>query len=130
MTREEILKFLLGQLKELKEKNIVNLMKAKRIDELWEISEKIEFSPLQKFCQKKHLWLDISEIPEEYIYELVFYISQSGTYDYDIFRYRKDWTNLLRETKENLAVQIADSIEKYNLYNCTIRELVYGKKAR
>lgn len=128
MTREEILKFLVGQLEELKEENVADLMKAKRIDELWEISKKLEILPLQKFCRTEHLCLNISEIPKGYHYELVFYLSQSEIFDYEIFRNPLEFEELLRKTQQDLAIQIANIMTKYTLCYCTIRELVYGKR--
>ncbi len=127
MTREEVLEFLIGQVRILKEKHVADLMKENRIDELWEITVNLEFEPLRKFCLKERLSLRISEIPKGYYYELVLYISQSELFDYEIFAKYREFIDLLKETQEDLAIQIADMMTKHNLCSYTIRELVYGK---
>ena len=128
MTRTEALKFLVGQLKELKEKNVADLMKAKRIDELWKISQQLKISPLLSFFNgESRLNLKMFEIPQGFHYELAFYISQSGFCDFEIFEDYWQFIELLKLTQENLAEQIADIMIKNNLSDFTIPELLDGK---
>lgn len=128
MTRTEALKFLVGQLKELKEKNVADLMKAKRIDELWKISQQLKISPLLSFFNgKNRLNLKMHEIPQGFHYELAFYISQSGFCDFEIFEDYWQFIELLKSTQENLAEQIANIMIKNNLSDFTILELLDGK---
>lgn len=128
MTRTEALKFLVGQLKELKEKNVADLMKAKRIDELWKISQQLKISPLLSFFNgENRLNLKMYEIPQGFHYELAFYISQSGFCDFEIFEDYWQFIELLKSTQENLAEQIANIMIKNNLSDFTILELLDGK---
>lgn len=130
MLRKEAVEFLMGQLRKLKEKNLIDLMKAKRINELWKLAKELEILSLQKYCIKEHLCLKTFEIPKEYYYELAFYLTQSEIFDHEIFLNPWEFRETLRETKDELAIQIADIMTKYNLCDCTIRELICGKKRR
>lgn len=127
MTREVVLKFLEAQLKKLKEEHVSDLMKANRVEELEEIVDELEFDTLEEFCdENESLKLEICEIPEDFHYELAFYISQSGCEDREIFEDYDDFRELLKETQEELAETIADTMERYDLRWCSIEELLAG----
>lgn len=128
MTRTEALKFLVAQVTALKEKHVSDLMKKNRIDELWEIAQKVKISPLLKFCRgDRHLDLRMSEIPNGCHYELAFYISQSTVLDHEVFANYKEFIELLKSTNEDLADRIANIMVKHNLSDCTIPELLRGE---
>lgn len=127
MTREEVLEFLEAQLNKLKEEHVADLMKANRVEELEEIVDELEFDTLEEFCDENgSLNLEICEILEDFHYELAFYISQSGCEDHEIFEDEDDFRELLKETQEELAETIADTMESYNLRWCSIEELLSG----
>lgn len=126
MTRNEVKSFLEGQLKMLKECHVEDLMKAGRTEELKEIVEELEFSPVEEFCDKKNLNLQVSEIPEGYHYELVLYLSQSKVCDNEFFENYNDFAEVLMRTGEELAKQIATIMGDWDLSNCSIEELLFG----
>lgn len=131
MTREEALEFLVAQLKKLREKDVAYLMRTNKIKELWEIADKLEFSPLKAFLKENRLGLRINEIPKGFHYELAFYISRSfDIYDYMIFEDYGKFMKLLEETQEELADRIADTMIEHSLCECTIPELLCGKTTR
>lgn len=131
MTREETVEFLVGQLEKLREKDVAYLMRTNKINELWEIAKKLEFSPLETFLDEKHLGLKICEIPKGLHYELAFYISQSfDIYDYMIFEDDGKFMKLLAEKQEELAARIANTMIRYSLCECTIPELLHGRTTR
>lgn len=126
MTRKEIKKFLEGQLKYLKEQHVEDLMKAGRIQELKNIVKVLDYSLVYDFCANQKLAIQASEIPKEYLYEVVLYVSNSKMEDNEWFEDYSDFIEMLMEKGEVLAKQIAASMGIDDLCNYTIEDLLLG----
>lgn len=100
MTRKEIKRFLEGQLKFLKEQQVEELMKEGRIQELRNIVKPLDYSPVQEFCSNERIALQASEIPEEYLYEIVLYVNDSKIEDDEWFANYSNVIEMLNEKGE------------------------------
>lgn len=127
MERQKVLQYLEEQLMRLKnEYNVVDLMMNRRLKELEEIAEKLDFSLLNQYYeQNEKLGLEICEIPEGYHYELAFYFGQSKIQDNKIFKNYEDFIELLKETEEGLALKIAKIMGKWDLCSFEIGDFIW-----
>lgn len=124
--RENTLIFLREQLQYLKKEHIDDFMRAGRNEEVEEIIQNVKFDVLQKFCKNEELNLKLSEIPEGYHYELALYVSQSEIADHEIFRDYLELIQVLEETGEESAEQIAANMIEKCLCEYNVYELLYG----
>lgn len=126
--REEAQEFLKGQLVRLKEVHVEDLMRARRHEELEAILEDIELdiSPLETFWDEEDeaIYQSEQEIPKEFLYELVCYMSCSE-YDDDYYCEAYGYLqNVLRATKEEVLLHVADIMDERDLCMCNFKQLV------
>ena len=125
MDREKILEFLRIQIKKLKEKHVEDLMKHGRVDELKQVAEELDFSTLNEFCDDRDLELQVDEIPiVECFYETIFYFMHSKLDDDKIFKYYTSIIVLAKEKGEELAVKIGEHMDRYDLKEAKIEEII------
>jgi hypothetical protein len=121
--RREVMNCIIIQLQQLKKEHVEDLMKAKRVEELYGIIEEMDVLPLQVFCEENNLWLKIPEF-KHYPYEWALYISRTGVTDIEIFDEPKEFIHFLEQMKEPLSRNIANNMRKANLCECTLQELI------
>lgn len=125
MTREQAVEFLEKELKKMKEQNVAEKMRNHRIEELKEVAKTVEFLPLLNFVRKPQgIDLEIYEFPKSCHCELAFYVWISGINDYFFFEEPEEFEDLYRHIPEKLAQNIAQVMEKENLCECSLEELV------
>ena len=122
MVREDIIQFINSQINYLKKNDVRQLMEKSRIDELTDISDKLDFSLLEEFISdEKRLELEIDEIPSNSSLELAFYISNGSCDDCYIFADYEDFQKLLKHDGGIVGYGIAEM-----LYGTELRELSIG----
>lgn len=85
MDREEVIEFLNSQLKMLREEKVADLIplifRSPGQEELEaykkqnEITDRLEYAPLEEFCNEQNLCLTENDIPEGYGLELAIYLN-------------------------------------------------------
>ncbi len=141
MTRQEARKFFIEEIMFLNEtKNLEKLMLEasnykdtflgeQRIKQLEKIAENVNETPMKAFLWNETLRLRKEEIPKDYLYTTAFYMScLKGIQDTEIFESCSDYSMLLQEKGDVLAYQLLIILTRYDLSECTVRELIYGKK--
>ena len=127
MTREEVKQFLEEQLNKLPS-HVIDLMRNRQYEELEKLLEDIEwnFFPIQEFSElnNESIYQSKTEIPKEFCYKLALYMQQSPLSDDIFFDDYRDYQTLLIELEEELADKIADVMNKDDLCECTVEELL------
>lgn len=127
MERQQAVDFLNQQLEKLKnEEHVADLMKARRSKELEKIASELDFSLIDKFLKKTDLDLSKEEILEGFCYEMAFYMYASKWPDCEFFENDTEFQYILYKMNEDLATQIADTMDEIDLHDCTIEELLNG----
>lgn len=124
--RNRIIDFFYKQLEILKSEHVEDLMKARRNKELERILKKeVIFSPVQKFIKKNEsLGLSCEEIRTDLCYEMALYICASRKSDDEFFEEYEEFQKMLFDKKEEMAARIGKIIDKVNLCDVTIQELL------
>ena len=84
------------------------------------------FFPIQEFSElnNESIYQSKTEIPKEFCYKLALYMQQSPLSDDIFFDDYRDYQTLLIELEEELADKIADVMNKDDLCECTVEELL------
>lgn len=130
-TRWETIKDLQKQVKQLKDKNVEDLMHAGRIEELKNFEDEIDLSTIIEFFEERDdLMLGIQEIPDGCFLSTVFFLrffteeNEVKVNDNQLF---DDWEKIaeeLIESEDALKKKIGEKMEEMNLYDMDLEDLL------
>lgn len=125
--RDHVIQFLFKKIDEMKKEHVADLMRAKRLDELNTIAEKLDLSVLNYFVKSYYLDLPLEGLPEDSLLEMVFIINQTSFSDEDILLDWNVFRDALAKTGKNFECQIAELMDDWNIGYLTLEQLLTGK---
>lgn len=125
--RDHVIQFLFKKIDEMKKEHVADLMRAKRLDELNTIAEKLDLSVLNYFVKSYYLDLPLEGLPEDSLLEMVFIINQTSFSDEDILLDWNVFRDALAKTGKSLECQIAELMDDWNIGFLTLEQLLTGK---
>ena len=125
--RDHVIQFLFKKIDEMKKEHVADLMRAKRLDELNTIAEKLDLSVLKYFVKSYYLDLPLEGLPEDSLLEMVFIINQTSFSDEDILLDWNVFRDALAKTGKNFECQIAELMDDWNIGYLTLEQLLTGK---
>lgn len=130
-TRWETIKDLQKQVKQLKDKNVEDLMHAGRIEELKNFEDEIDLSTIIEFFEERDdLMLGIQEIPDGCFLSTVFFLrffteeNEVKVNDNQLF---DDWEKIAEQlilSEDALKNKIGEKMEEMNLYDMDLEDLL------
>lgn len=125
--RDHVIQFLFKKIDEMKKEHVADLMRAKRLDELNTIAEKLDLSVLNYFVKSYYLDLPLEGLPEDSLLEMVFIINQTSFSDEDILLDWNVFRDALAKTGKNFECQIAELMDDWNIGYLTLEQFLTGK---
>ena len=123
--RTETINTLVNTLKDLKDKNVEQLMRKRNKKELKKILKGIDYSFLNLYFKKEILLdLEMKEIPKEYILELILFLHGNNHGDSYILRDYKELQKVLQDSGGELENKIAKHIKHKNLNDIGLKKLI------
>ena len=125
--RDHVIQFLFKKIDEMQKEHVADLMRAKRLDELNTIADKLDLSVLNYFVKSYYLDLPLEGLPEDSLLEMVFIINQTSFSDEDILLDWNVFRDALAKTGKNFECQIAELMDDWNIGYLTLEQLLTGK---
>ena len=124
MKREQVVKFLVKTIEEMKKEHVADLMRANRLEELEAIAETIDLSKMDDNIHQENLELRLDEIPEDSLLETAFILCKSKSCDENIFEDWEIFQEALDSSGKSLEYHIAEIMDCFSLCCISVEELI------